>query len=471
MAGSPGLWGMGRRVVASRQDQLHSYQFSVQRVVSALVMRESEPERSPFRRVAGATLAGALLAALSLAGVAVYGVLTPGGGSDWRDTGAVIVEQESGARYVYGTDGLLHPVPNYASALLVIGSAQARTVSVSRAALDGVPRGAALGIPGAPDPLPDRDRLLGGPWTLCSAHLADGVRSILYIGQTPAGGTALPDGQALLVAAPDRSAYLVWRHLRYPVSPAALVALAWGAETPTPVAGALINALATGPELAAPQLPGRSGPSKVAGARVGQVFVETVPGGGRQYAVAVPDGLAAVSQLQAALLLADPAVPDQRGARELSPGEFTADLVARPLTPTGDLAPPATIPPLAHPQAPASARGLCATVGGTVAFDVPLPVVGTRLPVPPAGSERFADRVVIAAGHGALVSAAPAPGAAGTVSVVSELGIRYPLSGGDVPAMLGYGGVSPVPVPSSLVTLLPAGPSLDPLAARTPSSG
>src|SRR5436305_3016071 len=113
----------------SRQDQLHSHQFSVQRVVSALVMRDTDPVRSPFRRVAGATLAGILLAAVSLGAVAVYGVLLPGGGTEWRDGNAVIVERESGARYVF-TGGVLHPVPNYTSALLIIGS-PARTVTVS----------------------------------------------------------------------------------------------------------------------------------------------------------------------------------------------------------------------------------------------------------------------------------------------------------------------------------------------------
>src|SRR5215217_6301502 len=52
-------WG---GTMPSRQDQLHSYQFSVQRVVSALVMRETDPAQAPFRRAAGATLASILLA-------------------------------------------------------------------------------------------------------------------------------------------------------------------------------------------------------------------------------------------------------------------------------------------------------------------------------------------------------------------------------------------------------------------------
>ncbi len=454
--------------MASRQDQLHSHQFTVQRVVSALVMRDTDPERSPFRRTAGATLAGVLVAVLALAGVAVYGVLAPGGGTGWRDGSAVIVERESGARYVY-LGGALHPVPNYASALLVIGSPQAHPVTVAHASLDGVPRGAPLGIPGAPDPLPDHDRLLGAPWALCSARFSDGPpQSVLYVGRAPGSGVELPDGTGLLAATPDGTGYLIWRHHRYRVSRFALGALAWGAEPLTPVAPAFVNSLAAAPDLAAPALPGvAGGPSKVPGARVGQVVVETVPGGAKQYAVAVTDGLAAVSELQAALLLAKSGT----GQKELSPADFAADLTAAPLIPTGPLAPPATRPELARPHL--ADRGLCVTVGGTrdtLTYDVSVSPDVPRAPSVSAGAVPAiqADRVVVEPGRGAIVSAQPSADAPGTASIVSELGIRYPVPGADVLAMLGYDGINPVPMPSGLVALLPVGPALDPAAARTP---
>ena len=172
--------------MASRQDQLHSYQFAVQRVVSAVVMRDTDPAQSPFRRVAAATLVGALAAALGLAGAAVVGVLAGGGDGNWRDTGAVIVERESGARFVY-RDGRLHPVLNYASALLAVGSPQgAHTVVVSRSALAGAARGVPLGIAGAPDSLP---KLTSAPWTVCSR---DGG-STLLVGAVVGGGRPLGD--------------------------------------------------------------------------------------------------------------------------------------------------------------------------------------------------------------------------------------------------------------------------------------
>jgi hypothetical protein len=178
-----------------------------------------------------------------------------------------------------------------------------------------------------------------------------------------------------------------------------------------------------------------------------------VPGGGKQYAVALADGLSAVSELQAALLLAG----SGSAQLDLSPGDFTAHLTAAPLTPTGPVTPPEKRPELVRPHA--ADRGLCVTVGGardTLAYDVPVSLTG--LPAT-AG----ADRVVVEPGRGAVVSAVP-----GALSVVSELGTRYPVPGADVLTMLGYGGVAPARIPSSVVSLLPVGPALDPVAARTP---
>jgi ESX secretion system ATPase EccB len=452
--------------MASRQDQLHSYQFTVQRVVSALVAGETDPARSPVRRAAGAIMAGVLLAAVTLAAGAVYGMLAPGHATNWRDGTSVIVERESGARYVW-VGGQLHPVPNHTSALLVIGSAQAHTVSVARAALAGVPRGTPLGIAGAPDPLPPADRLLPAPWTLCSAKLGDGpADAVLYLGRPPSGGTELSESTGYLVTTPDGTDYLVWQHTRYRISRFALGALAWGAEDPTVVAPALVNSLAAGPDLAPPAVPGpRGAPSQVPRAQIGQVVAETVPGGGKQYAVALADRLAGVSELQAALLLAQSGMAEL----ELPPGDFTRYLTGPPLTPTGPAAPPPRRPDLARPHA--AERGTCATAGGTrdvFSYDVPVAADGVPVtPAAPAGGAVVpavtADRVVVQPGRGAVVSAA------GALSVISELGIRYPVPGADVLGILGYGGVTPVVMPPALVSLLPVGPALDPTVARTPA--
>ncbi|GAA3386885.1 hypothetical protein GCM10020369_27270 [Cryptosporangium minutisporangium] len=61
--------------MASTKDQLQSYQFLVQRFVSALIMRETDPAQVPFRRLAGAAFASVMIAVLALAGVGIYGLI------------------------------------------------------------------------------------------------------------------------------------------------------------------------------------------------------------------------------------------------------------------------------------------------------------------------------------------------------------------------------------------------------------
>ena len=93
--------------MASRRDQVQSYQFFVQRMTSALVAREPDPDAAPFRRLGGAGLGGIMIAVLCLAAVGVYGLVRPGGSTSWKDGASVIVEKETGTRYVY-RDGQLH---------------------------------------------------------------------------------------------------------------------------------------------------------------------------------------------------------------------------------------------------------------------------------------------------------------------------------------------------------------------------
>src|SRR5690242_2782801 len=174
--------------MASRSDQLHSHQFALQRAVGALAMRDPDQVSSPLRRIGGAVFASVMLAVLAVAAVGVYGVLRPGSGSAWRNGGSIIIEKESGARFVY-IDGTLYPVLNSTSAMLILGTGQA--VQVSRKDLVDVPRGTPMGIVGAPDPLPGPDQLTTGAWAVCSrAERQPGssttvVASVLRIGSVP----------------------------------------------------------------------------------------------------------------------------------------------------------------------------------------------------------------------------------------------------------------------------------------------
>lgn len=467
--------------MSSRQEELHSHQFTLHRAATALVLRQADPPYAPARRGIGSILASVLVAGLAVAAVAVYGVLRPGGGTQWREPGAVIVERESGARFVY-LDGKLHPVLNFTSALLIVGG-QGHVVSVSRKATEGVPRGVPLGIPGAPDSLPKAGDLTDQAWRVCTAEIRSdaGVplsRSILLAGVPVTGGGELGDRGLLVSVGAD--SYLVWHGNRYDISDERTRgALGWASAPAAPAAAAFVNALPAGPPLTPMPVPGRGADAeKLPGRRIGEVFVVDTPDGGKQYAMADDGGLAPISEVQASLLLGDPRTKQRLGQDapiSLSAADFNALPRLADRTPRGPSAPPVTIPSLAS-RADAAA-GICAAVTDAtnparVSIDVPLPDSEAA----PTGGRTvagavLADRVIVQPGRGVLVEAMAGPdAAAGTLCLITDLGILYPMASTDVRGVLGYASVSPVRRPAALVALLPAGRALDPTAARAPAA-
>jgi hypothetical protein len=83
-----------------------------------------------------------------------------------------------------------------------------------------------------------------------------------------------------------------------------------------------------------------------------------------------------------------------------------------------------------------------------------------------------ADAVFVPPGYGALVRERQSPNAEiGTVFLLTDQGIRYPLRGADAPRALGYGGISPVPVAATVLGLLPVGVPLDVASAQRLTAG
>jgi type VII secretion protein EccB len=331
-------------------------------------------------------------------------------------------------------------------------------VSVARRSLAGVPRGPLLGIPGAPDALPLRRDLVRGPWAVCSVS-GTTPRSVVLAGAAPSG-TGVGDA-GVLVSTSDGAVHLVWRGRRATVREPATVLqmLVW--STPAAVAAPLVNALPVAADIARVPVTGRGQPFPfVPGARIGQVFLVD----GRQHAVALAAGLAPVTPFQAALLVGDPATVErvrQTGPTPLSPGEFAA--LPRTTLPGAWDGLPTEVPRLVAPGAGA----LCAVAGGEVVAGAAPPrgaaVVGT--------SAGLADEVRLPPGRGAVVAARPSPDSPdGVLYLVTDLGVRHPLPSAEVLPVLGYAGVTPVPVPAEIVALLPTGPGLYPQAARTPVS-
>jgi len=458
--------------VPSRQDQLHSYQYSLQRVVAALVTHDPDPSRSPLRRAGTTALVSLLIASLAVGGAAIYGLLTGHSNVDPTDPNVVFQEKGSGARFVYlDSDDKLHPVLNYTSGLLLAAAEAPELKSVSPEKLAGVALGAPLGIPDAPDSLPRKDALITERWSVCTDNLGDNnqPRSTLLVGDKLTDGTvAARAGTALLVREPNGSVSLIYDNRRFPIpgdrQVATLAALGWADQEPWPVAVAWANAVPVGPSLASPLIADAGDDSQVADFKVGQLVTDS----GQQFKVILRDGAAPITDVQAALMQA---------AGEAKPVEIGNDFLrlAQSQTKVSDNGNPNGLPADIPELAGAAPGRACMTLpvdpksGDGLRIDPTVPAgvavaAGTTTP-----SSVLADLVHVARGHGvvAAVAASPsAPAGTGTVSVVTDTGYSYPLANRGLLTKLGYGGVKPRQIPSELISLLPMGPSLDPQRAR-----
>jgi ESX secretion system ATPase EccB len=458
----------GRSIVGTRSDTLRSHRFVLARVVGALAFRDPDPPAAATRGTAGGLLAGALVAVVGVAAVAGYGVLHPGASTAWRNGQSVIVERETGAVFVF-RDGRLHPMLNYTSALLVLGAVRPGTVLVSGAALAGIPRTGPVGIPGAPATLPPASALLNGAWTLCSRPAGRSVESVLRIGRGADRPGQPVRGRALFAVTPAGDLALVTNDHRYAIRDPepVLTALDLRTRNPMPVAPAVLSAIPPGPDLGRVHLPwgSRSG---VPGYPTGQVFTTQTQGGTREYGVAVPAGLAAVTQVQADLILADPAAVTAKATSPvaLTPAAFGQLPVATSLIPTGTAAPPATTPTPIDPPG----GTVCASIGAESTAVTVGDTVGRSPGELRTGGDGtgVADWVYLPPGHASVVEARPPGAASGQLNLVTDLGTRYPVPSVEVLAMLGFAGVRPQPMPAAVVALVPAGRVLEPAAAAVP---
>ncbi|MCA2218178.1 type VII secretion protein EccB [Jidongwangia harbinensis] len=472
--------------MASRRDQLQAQRFLAQRVHSALVICETDPEQPPFRRPTGAAFGSVALALVALLAVGAYGFLHPGANRSWRTGDAVIVVKETGARYVY-VGARLHPVLNYTSALLALGR-HAPTRSVSRNSLVGVPRGPRIGIPDAPDALPEAGRLLTAAWTLCSSPAADRTgaavdESVLLAGADPTGARPLGDA-ALLVEVPESGdQYLIWRGHRHRIRQPdrVTVGLALRAEARARVGPALVDILPSGDPIAPLAVRDAGKPSRAVprrtDLRIGQLLVVQTPGGGVQHYLAEADRLRAITELQYDIQLA------ARSTAAAYPGD---EPVGLPLGLTAAAeARQEAVPPAAPAAAPARRPPFAGTGTGPipvcVTYDDGMPVprirVGGQLPPPgatvatpgrTAAGLPLADRVHLPPGRAAVVEVLPSSQApSGTLVLATDQGRAHPLASREVLGMLGYGRARPVRLPASLVTRLPMGSGLDPAVAAT----
>ncbi|MGW5333859.1 type VII secretion protein EccB [Streptomyces bauhiniae] len=481
----------------SKRDQVQAHSFMMGRLSSGLLTADPDSPESPLGRTTRGVVFGVLFTFLIGAGTVVYGLLRPGGNDSWRDGRHLVVNRDTGARYLWtDTDGVLHPVRNYTSARL-IGGSDLPTEDVGTASLRDVPVGGPVGIPGTPDGLPEAGQLDSGAWNMCvtgpdgadpgtsgavSTSPVNEAGATTLVAGAPVNSTDVAGDRGVLVRGPDKKEYLVWRGSRLPLDEKsdARTALGYGSQEAVPVSAAFLDALAPGAALRSPDVPGRGGAGPELGGeatRIGQVFQVSVPGGESSYHLLRKEGLVPLTRLGAALALGDPATQkDAYGGESPEARTVGADALREHQAKGAGEAGTAGLPDA--PPAPQSVpRGsaLCAQVdggdGGARIGSVLAPLselapvavsTGTADPVRAACVPT--DATVVRPGHGALVRALHASGAAhaGTTYLVAENGVKYRVPAEDALKALGYATDDIGSVPAPLLAALPTGADLDP---------
>ncbi|WP_031057049.1 type VII secretion protein EccB [Streptomyces sp. NRRL F-5702] len=506
--------------MASRRDELNAYTFAKRRLIAQFLQPNPTGSEEGAPRPLRAVVPGAVIAVVVLAVFGAWGMFKPVAPKKW-DTPKehVIIASKSTTRYVVlETDGKkqLHPVLNMASAKLLLAPDKGTVVNVGESVLDNgeIPHGATLGIPYAPDRLPDAQEAGAAKrWAVCERP-GEGGRAIQKATfvfaerekKKTEGKNALRGGELMYVEGPDRARYIVdGAGKAYPVGKDELLLRTLVAQNPKPqrVSAAWLATLHTGDPITFPTVDGVPGaPAGAPGTlgertnRVGMVLTATA-GTRTQSYVVLPGRVAPVSDFTAKLLLSSRQLVDLRqagnaqavSAAELEPGApFNQERdwpVSRP-------------EPVNSPDVKKGSRntvcnvlrGVDADSGATTlstwagtSFPATLPTGSSSAYVTPGSGQFFRQF------KGSTTSA-------GFLFLVTDTGLRYAMqsnsdSGQDrrsgigesgdkeegaeqqeeaqqAQNRLGYKDVDPSPVPAAWSALLPTGPRLSTGSASQP---
>ncbi|UNO41067.1 type VII secretion protein EccB [Streptomyces sp. MST-110588] len=316
--------------MASRRDELNGYTFAKKRLVAAFLQpspdRTDEGAPNPLRAV----LPGLVIAALVLAGFGAWGMFRPKAPKGWDTPGQhVIVGSKSATLYVVLNTGgkrQLHPVLNMASARLLLKTDRFDLLKVDESELDSgkIPHGPTLGIPYAPDRIPEaQEAERSKRWAVCEQPGSNGrsvQKATFLLADRDAGKVdgpgRLSGGQVLYVqetGGTEAARYLIdAKGTKYLIDGGRdtelLLRALVGSRQPQQVTKDWLATFHDGTPIAFPDLPGTVGePAGIQGLaarenRVGVILRATTGAGAQQYAV-LRGKVVPVSDFVARLLL------------------------------------------------------------------------------------------------------------------------------------------------------------------------
>jgi type VII secretion protein EccB len=444
----------------------------------ALVRRDVRMLHDPMRSQSRAYAVGLVLGCVVLAGCGVLALLRPQGAVG---DNKILVGKDSGQVYAV-IDGVVHPALNLASARLAVGD-PAKPVGIKESELAKKPRGALIGIPGAPSSMNFDTSGKGRSWTICDELKNDGSNTLTttVIAGDPAIGSkasVMDHSRALLVQGHDAT-YLIYDSQRARVNmtdPAVLDALKIRGVTPRPISEGLLNAIPEVLPIAPPKIDDPGGmPSNysVSNHRIGDVVhVQTKD----EYYVVLWNGLQQISQLTADLIRNS----NPTAAQNQEVGQFETSKAPHvdtlPVSKYPDTA-PAIVDTKDQPVGCFSWKpvaGAADKADGSKRADLST-LVGHALPIPDGAQPvrlaqaddpgRSVGAFFSTPGSGMLVQSTgiePDSQRRDSVFFIADTGVRYGIKDGDAAKALGMDTehAKSEPAPWPIIGLLAPGPSL-----------
>lgn len=469
--------------------QVSGWRFVMRRIASGVALHDTRMLVEPLRAQTRAVLMGLLVLATVAGGCFVFTLIWPNGAAA---NDPVLADRSTSALYVRVGEQL-HPVLNLTSARLIVGR-PVNPTGVKSVALDKIPRGNLIGIPGAPERMV-QNTSRDADWTVCDSVAGSAAGVTVIGGPLGDGGSRAGalDAQHAVLADNGAGTWLVWEGKRSRIDLAdraitgALGLGERGSAVPTPrsISTGLFNVIPEAPALTAPVIPGAGDKPSFdlpAAAPVGAVVAaHTLEGNSdatvRYYAV-LPDGLQPISGVVAAVLrntdshgLEKPPLlgADDIARLPVSHALDTSRFPEQPVSVTDSVHDPLTCAHWSR-AAGASTSSLTLLSGSSL----PLRDGVRTLDLVGAGVGGTAARVALAPGTGYFaqsVSGDPtANPSAGPLFWISDTGVRYGVnteksasdadsSGGDTVSALGLSQPA-VPIPWSVLSQFAFGPTL-----------
>ncbi|MGW7054720.1 type VII secretion protein EccB [Streptomyces sp. NPDC054887] len=528
--------------MATRRDELAAYTFARKRTVAAFLAPSpggsDEGAPRPIRTVMPSLAVGVVL----VIGFIAWGVLKPVAPKGWDTPGQhIIVDSDSTTRYVVIDDEVakgkkvptLHPVLNYASAKLLLDKGKGTVIEVPGKEIDksGIPHGATLGIPYAPDRLPTtEDAEKAKTWAVCEqpAQGSDTAidRAVFVLDEEDAksvGGTGKVDAREALyvVDTKTKAEYLVdGKGNAFVLGGSAgldttqmqqLRASVIGSTAkPQPVSTEWLKTLNPGGEISFPAVEGIGEQTTLQqlpaeATTVGRVL-RAEEAQGHQYYVVLKDRIALVTPFVAALLLDSPSASKAYGTDEVAAVKaVTSDIIeanrGRSEYFYDDKGWPHDVPRQANPAATATEAARttsCSVFSGGIGADAKPKLAAWAGAAYPKKVIADSLNAYVSSGSGLLFQeVAGAAEGGGSTYLLTDTGLRYSLPSNNDSAAdksgtgdasspssaesgatetdkartrLGYEKVSPTAVPRPFAEFIPKGPMLDTGSAAQPQS-